>query len=242
MVKRSQYIKGFSRLFLLADILAFICWTGIIIVMVVFIYYLAQIDNFWPYKKIYTDAATLLFAFICLGYSPLSFVFCLPINIVKLILAGFLELDTEGVPQSDWLLFKLIAFLTLSAIPYLSKLFAWVIVLTILHLLNKGQLTSGFSIDQLPAWMWWFLAFLNFNIFYLSITAHLLVLVSAIAIRFTIFYVVGFRLQNWLGMHFTEVLGEERVNAFNDYTNTIARQEGVIPLLASIGRKKHSNS
>lgn len=242
MALRSQFIRGFSRLLGLADLLALAVWAIVAILWAVSIYH-GQAQQLWPYTRISTDDATLFLAFICLGAPLFSFVFRLPVNAARLVAAGFMKMENEGVPEGDWLLFRMFAFLVISAVPYLSKLSAWAITLTVFSFIDYGQATDSFSNEQTSYWLLWSIGWFNGNLFYLSVAAHGLVIISAISIRFAIFSLLGLHVQGWLESRYIQVLGEARAKAVDDYTKTIAEQEGIIPLLSSIlGRNKSKQS
>ena len=148
--------------------------------------------------------------------------FCLPVNVIKFLVAGVISLDDEGIPQSDWLLFWLFESL-MGAIPYLSKLLAWAMVFGVLYFLDDEHRTdallsnvvSTFNLDgrDMP---------------YVQIAGHGIVVIFAIAIRFALWLLVGFRSEIWLG-NFCErkILGEARTKAIVEYVNTISKREGI---------------
>ena len=238
MALRSQFIRVFSRLLGVADLLALAIWAAVAILWAVSIYH-GQAQKLWPYTSISTDNATLFLVFICLGAPLFSFIFCLPVNAVRFVAAGFLKMDNESVPQGDWLVFRMFAFLIMSAVPYLSKLSAWTITLTVFSFIDYGHAPDGFPNEQTPYWLFWLIGWFNENLFYLSVAAHGLAIISAITIRLAIFALFGFHVQGWLGNRYIQVLGEARAKAVDDYTTTIAEQEGIISLLSSIlGRNR----
>lgn len=231
---RSQFITGFSRVLGLVHILAFASWAVIIVVWALAIYQGGE-QKLWPYTRIYADPATLLLAFICLGAPIVSFAFSLPFYAVRFVLAGFLKLDDEGVPQGDWILFRIFGFILTEAIPYLSKVLGWAILLAALYAVDSDSssetvltyVASTFNLEDkdMP---------------YLQTVAHGLVIVGAIAIRFSLWASVGFRMKSWLERFFeTRVLGDTRTKAILDYANAIAEREGVLPAIRQLLSARH---
>ena len=231
---RSQFITGFSRVLGLVHVLAFASWAIIIVVWALAIYQGGE-QKLWPYARIYADPATLLLAFICLGAPIVSFAFSLPFNAVRFVLAGFLKLDDEGVPQGDWILFRVFGFILTEVIPYLSKVLGWAIVLAALYTVDSDRSTetvltyvaSTFNLEEkdLP---------------YLQTVAHGLVIVGAIAIRFALWASVGFRTESWLERLIeTKVLGETKTKAVLEYANAIAEREGVFPAIKQLFSARH---
>jgi hypothetical protein len=178
----------------------------------------------------YSDSATLLFLFVCLGGPVLSFLFCLPFNLVNLVVSGFMELDDEGVPQSDWLLFKLFGFLTLRALPFLSKVFAWLAVLSLVYVVdnesNALTVVQFFNAEAFDLYAGGYPSF--------QIAAHVTIVLAAIVVRFAIWATAGVHLEMWLGEHFEKkVFGPQRLKVLTDYTDGIAKRDGFLP---AIGR------
>lgn len=228
-MKRSRFVMGFSRVLLIPDIVSLLVWGGILVAWSISIYEAHGLD-LWPYARIYSDRVTLLFVFACLGRPVLSFLFCLPINFVKFVVYGFLDLDDEGLPQSDWLLFELFGFLTLSAFPYVSRLLAWCAVLSLVYLFDNDSSTA--AVVQ-------FFHAQSGDIYagsypYFQIAAHIAIVLAAIIVRFGIWVIAGVRLEMWLGKYFQEkVFGERRLKALTEYADKIAERQG---FLAAINR------
>ncbi len=231
---RSQFITGFSRVLGLVYVLAFSVWAVVIVVWALAIYQGGE-QKLWPYARIYADAATLLLAFICLGAPIISLVLSLPIHVVRFVLAGFLKLDDEGVPQGDWILFRVIGFILTEAIPYLSKVLGWAIVLAALYVVDSDRITETILI--------YVASMFNLedrSMQYLQVIAHGLVIVAAIAVRFALWISVGFRMEDLLERFFqTRVLGEARTKAVLDYANGIAEREGVFPTIRQLLSVRH---
>jgi hypothetical protein len=229
MLLRSQFINGFSRVFGLVNLLALFLWAVLVVLGAVSIYH-SRAQDFWPYTRIFSDAATWLLVFVCLGAPLLSFLFSLPINAVKFILAGFLKLDDEGVPQGDWLLFKLFGFLLTGVIPYLSQLFAWAIVLATLYFVDTER-----STDSVLTFFVWKFNLDDSDTLYLQIFAHAFELISAIAVRFALWLGVGFHVQSWLENFFEKkILGEARTKVVLKYVDTIAEHQGFFPAIRKL--------
>jgi hypothetical protein len=222
-------ITGFSRVLGLVHVLAFASWAVIVVVWALAIYQGGE-QKLWPYTRIYEDPATLLLAFICLGAPIVSFAFSLPFHAVRFVLAGFLNLDDEGVPQGDWLLFRVFGFILTEAIPYLSKVLGWAIVLGALYAVHSNR-----SIEAVLTYVVSTFNFEDKDMPYLQTVAHGLVIVGAIAIRFALWTSVGFRMESWLERLFqTRMLGETRTKAVLDYANAIAEREGVFPAIRQL--------
>ena len=218
----------------MVQVLALAVWVVVIVVWALAVYQGGE-QKLWPYTRIYADAATLLLAFICLGAPIVSFALSLPFHAARFVLAGFLKLDDEGVSQGDWILFRVFGFILTEAIPYLSKVLGWAIVLAALYAVGSDRITetvltyvaSTFNLEDkdMP---------------YLQTVAHGLVIVGAIAIRFALWASVGFRMESWLERLFeTRVLGETRTKAVLDYANVIAEREGVIPAIRNLLSARH---
>lgn len=226
---RSQFITGFSRVLGLVHVLALATWAVIIVLWALAIYQGGE-QKLWPYTRIYADPATLMLVFICLGAPVVSFVFSIPVHAVRFVLAGFLKLSDEGVPQGDWILFRVFGYILTEAIPYLSRVFGWAIVLTALYAVDSDRIT-----ETVLTYVASTFNLVDKDMPYLQTIAHSLVIVGAIAIRFALWVVVGFRMESWLEVFFqTRVLGEARTKAVLDYANSIAEREGVFPAIRQL--------
>lgn len=228
MIKRSQFNRGFGRVQGLAHLAAMLAWAVTIIISGIAVYQ-GTADEFWPFKRSYADSGTLLFAFICLANPIFSFIFCLPIYAVKYLVSGFIDLDDEGVPQSDWRLFQLYSFLKDSG-HYMMRIAAWIIVIGILYLIDTERNTI--SILQ-----WIIIEFRLPSIDYLpmsavQIVAHAVVVLIAVALRFFLWLLAGIRYDRWLSDFFAEkVLGADRAKVVLDYINRVAEINGSFPAM-----------
>ena len=226
---RSQFVTGFSRVLGLVHVLALATWAVLVVVWVLAIYQGGE-QKLWPYTQIYADPATLMLAFICLGAPIVSFVFSVPVHAVRFLLAGFLDLSDEGVPQGDWILFRVFGYILTEAIPYLSKVLGWLIVLAALYTLRSDRIT-----EMVLTYVASTFNLADKDMPYLQTVAHGLVIVGAIAVRFALWALVGFRMESWLEEFFqTRVLGETRTKAVLDYANSIAEREGVFPAIRQL--------
>jgi len=77
----------------------------------------------------------LLFVFSCIGMPVIVFFFTLPIKFVKYLSAGFVQLDSERIPEHDWILFKLYCAIN-DAAKYWITVFAWLIALCVLWIFS----------------------------------------------------------------------------------------------------------
>lgn len=248
MVTRSQFDKGFSRLLGVAGLLAIFSWAAVAILWAGGLYN-GRPGHFWPYQRIYGDAAILLLVFVCLGSPLLSVLFSLPLYVAKFIVAGFINLDDEGIPEGDWKLFRLFVFLR-GAASYLLQVLAWAVVLGILYAVDTEQntrialvygFTSFFSFQDsllltqdLPALDQAIEIYqeLGGSLATLQIATHALVVFAAIGIRFALWLLVGLRFALWLDDFFTNrVLGKERSEAVIAYCEKIADREGWLPAM-----------
>lgn len=218
----------------MVDVLALITWAVIIILWVLAIYH-GEEQTLWPYKRIYADSATLLLAFVCLGAPIVSFAFTLPVYVVRFLLAGFLKLDEEAIPQGDWILFNVFAFLVEGATPYLSKVLGWALALAAFYAVDSEQTTK--TLLQYFAWKFYLDPM---DMPYLQAVAHGLVMFIAIAARVAIFVLLGSRIQIWLEMFLrTRVLGETRYKAALDYTMAIGERAWGISAIRQLLSGRH---
>jgi hypothetical protein len=207
----------------------------IIIVLWALAIYHGEEQTLWPYKRIYADSATLLLAFVCLGAPIVSFAFSLPVYVVRFVLVGFLKLDEEAIPQEDWILFNVFAFLVEGATPYLSKVLGWALALGAFYAIDSEQISKA-----LLQYFVWKFHLGPTDIPYLQAAAHGLVMCIAIAVRVAVFVLLGARIQIWLEMLLrTRVLGETRYKAVLDYTMAIGERAWGISAVRQLLSARH---
>ena len=235
-VQRSTFVIGFSRVQDLSHLAAAIVWGGLVIFLAIMLYHTPS-ELVWPYSKMWQDPITSFLVFLCLGLAPISFLFQLPIVVVKFLLAGFVKLDDEGIPEGDWLTFRFFAWVLCDIVPYLSRLFAWLGLLAVLYFFDPIRffydndqkieiLRSLIGSSQIESD--------NAHLISVRIAMHTLVMLAAVAIRFYIWVYINWEL-GWPDKIKIRVrnqlLGEERYGAVIQYAHTIAERNGIFPLI-----------
>jgi hypothetical protein len=183
-----------------------------------------------------------------LGCPVIRLILRAPINISKYLIRGFVEIDQEGVPERDWLLFRLYAVLV-GIGQYALRVLPWGVAIGILRLAD----TEGRSLAVVK----WLIAYVPW-VPWQENGGPPIHAVQITALGFFLAFVLALRLPCWfagkvyvmlLDQFFAnKVIGEERTKVVLDYVQQMAVTRGLLPALlrffnafATKGDQAHSD-
>ena len=135
---RTQFITGFGRIRLVFHCIALLVWLSGIAIGIAVALDQPPKQSF-PYAPFYNDIFLWTVMFIYLGERVLSAVTIAPVAIVEFLIAGFLNLDDEGIPAEHWTAFKRVCQAR-STVRYLASVIAWAAAVTAASVLRQPRL------------------------------------------------------------------------------------------------------